>query len=284
MKKINVNLYGGKNLFSGKEVPLEADEIYCDRAEQCTYYKNNTCLDCRDFLAPCCKFGKVVTTKGYTRRAKKYYDFKRKYQDDEVYSKLKYPNDRVAIMGDELYIRYDYGTVRKRTEKDEKWRKDVEGYIISMECHRKNVFIPLNEVTNSLLFAIFSNEPRAMMGGVIETYQDKIVPDIIQTLKRIAPKIYKQFIEEYPQFKKEPNYIGKQVYVNSLKPNTRFMVKDKYWLFDGKYVSTSEVDIGCSSPWWLQRGVHSDVKIRVNDKMTIEVNDNSIVDEDTRFV
>ena len=37
MKKINVDLYGGKGLFGGRETPLEAEEIFCDRFEQCTY-------------------------------------------------------------------------------------------------------------------------------------------------------------------------------------------------------------------------------------------------------
>lgn len=130
----------------------------------------------------------------------------------------------------------------------------------------------------------FSNEPRNIWGSVIEDYQNKVVPDIIQTLKRVAPEIHKKFIKKYPQFDKEPNYIGKKVYVNSLKPNTKFTAKNKEWLFDGEYVSASNVDIGSGSPWWLQNGVYSDVKIKVNDKMTIEVNDNSIVDENTRFV
>lgn len=40
--------------------------------------------------------------------------------------------------------------------------------------------------------------------------------------------------------------------------------------------------LSISSPWWLQDGVYSDVKIKVNDKMTIEINDNSIVDVNTR--
>ena len=142
----------------------------------------------------------------------------------------------------------------------------------------------MNEVTNSLLFANFSNKPRTMLGGVIEDYQNKVVPDIIQTLKRVAPEIHKKFIKKYLQFDKEPNYIGREVYVNSLKPNTKFTAKNKEWLFDGEYVSASNVNIGSGSPWWLQKGVYSDVKIKVNDKMTIEINDNSIVDENTRFV
>ena len=78
MNKINVNLYGGKSLFGGKESPLEADEIYCDRADKCSFYADDKCLRCRSFLAPVCKFGKNSVIKGYTSRATKYYDFKEK--------------------------------------------------------------------------------------------------------------------------------------------------------------------------------------------------------------
>lgn len=171
MKKINVNLYGGKGLFGGRETPLEAEEIYCDRYEQCSYYQAGKCLKCRAFLAPTCKFGRTNTIKGYTSRARKYYSFKNTYENDEVYSKLKYPSEPVAIMGDTLYIHYCYGTVRKRTEQDEKWVKDVDGYIIKTSNYKSSVFIPLNEVTNNLLFAIFSNKPRAIMGSHISEDQ-----------------------------------------------------------------------------------------------------------------
>ena len=283
MKKINVGLYGGKGLFGGKETPLEADEIYCDRSEECTYYKSGKCLRCRSFLAPTCKFGRNSVTKGYTSRARKYYSFRSKYEADETYSKLKYPDELVAVMGDTLYINYKYGTVRKRRETDEKWIKDIDGYIIDTGCYRSSVFIPLNEITNSLLFAILSNQPRAMMGGIITDYQEKVVPDIVQSLKTIVPEIHKKFILKYPQFDKEPNYIGKKIFVNSLKPNTKFNYKNKEWIFDGEFVCSTNFDLGLNSPWWLENGKMSDVKIKVTDKMTIEVNDNSIVDENTSF-
>lgn len=283
MKKINVELYGGKSIFGGRETPLEADEIYCDRSERCSYYQSGKCLRCRSFLAPSCKFGKNNVIKGYTSRAHKYRLFKNEHQNDEVYSKLEYPTERVGVMGDTLYINYQYGTVRKRRDTDEKWIKDVDGYIIETGCYKSSVFIPLKEVTNTLLYAIFSNEPRAMLGGLIGDYQKKIVPDIIQSLKRVAPEIHKNFIKEYPQYDKEPNYVGKKVFVNSLKPNTKFKVNDKEWVFDGEYVMGTDFDICLSSPWWSTNGSIADVKIKVNEKMTIEVNDNSIVDENTRF-
>ena len=49
-EKINVMLYGGKSIFGGKETPIEADEIFCDRASECTFYKENKCLRCRAML------------------------------------------------------------------------------------------------------------------------------------------------------------------------------------------------------------------------------------------
>lgn len=283
-EKINVTLYGGKSIFGGKETPIEADEIYCDRANECTFYKENKCLRCRAILAPTCQFGYNQCVKGYTSRAKKYYDFKAKYERDEMFRKLKYPTKLIAIMGDTLYMNLKYTLVRKRHDTDEKWRKDVEGYIISeVGFCTGEVFIPLNEITNTLVYAIFSYKPRAMMGGIIEDYQKKVVPDILQDMRKIAPELYNKFISEYPQYDFTPNYIGKRAYISSLKPNTKFSYRNKTWVYDGEYISSTNFDLGLSSPWWNQTNERADVRIKVNNKMTFEVNDNSIVDENTKF-
>ena len=282
--KINVDLYGGKGICGGRETPLEADEIYCDMYEQCTFYKEGKCLRCRSFLAPTCKFGRNNIIKGYTSRAMKYYDFKNKYTSDEVYNKLSYPKKLVAVIGDNLYMNLKYTLVRKRRETDEKWKRDVDGYIISEVGFRSgDVFIPLNEVTDALLYAIFSYKPRAMMGGIIEDYQKKVVPEVLQDLKKAAPDIYNNFISKHPEYNIAPNYIGKKAYVNSLKPNTKFKYKGYEWLYDGEYVSTENFNIGIFSPWCLDGIKCSDVKMKVTDKMLFEINDNSIVDEDTKF-
>ena len=280
MKKINVDLYGGKGLFGGRETPLEADEIYCDRSEECTYYKSGKCLRCRSFLAPTCKFGRNNITKGYTSRARKYYTFKSQYQNDEVYSKLKYPNEPVAIMGDTLYIHYRYGTVRKRTEQDKKWVKDVEGYIIDTGCYMSSVFIPLNEVTNTLLFAILSNKPRDIMGEIIEDYQSKIVPDIIQTLKKVAPKIHKDFIEKYPQFDVEPNYIGKHAFIKTMVNGSK--LEDAHGnifiLENGKLICEKY-----KLSFVPFNGKIAKMEINVRDDMEYKITSNDQCDENTRF-
>ena len=73
--KIDVKLYGGKSIFGGKETPLEAVIISCDKCDECSFYKNNTCFKIRS-LGKHCKYGTSRTVTGYTSRAKKYYDFR----------------------------------------------------------------------------------------------------------------------------------------------------------------------------------------------------------------
>jgi hypothetical protein len=284
--KINVDLYGGKGLFGGKETPLEADEIYCDMFEQCTFYKENKCLRCRSFLAPTCKFGRNNVIKGYTSRARKYYDFKNKYQTDEVYSKLKYPTKLVAIIGDNLYMNLKFTLVRKKKEEKtfSRYYRCINDYEISeVGFCTGDCLIPLTDITNDLLYGIFSYNPQAMMGGVIERYQKEVVPEVLLELKKLLPNIYNNFVSEYPRYDITPNYVGKKAYINSLKPGTKFMYKGYMWLYDGEYVSTENYDIGLNSPWFSEKAKYSDVKIKVNDKMLFEISDNSIVDEDTKF-
>ena len=289
-KKISVNLYGGKSLFGGRETPLEADTIFCEMTDECSYYKSGKCLRHRAFMAPeTCKYGFVSKARGYTSRASKYYGWKKERTDDPEYGKLAYPNTPVAVIGDWLYLWTKYVDVQEHKERDYYYirRKTVCGYDISDpgfgQCY---VFIPLAQATNELLYAIFSFQPKAMTGGVIKDYQEKHVPEMLQELRAVAPDIYERFVGEYPEYRKEPNYIGKTAYVDSLKPGTVFWIKDKgEWVYDGEYVtSCGKFHVGISSPWWDVGGGDADgVKIKVNPKMTFKVTDNSVVDENTRF-
>jgi hypothetical protein len=280
MNKINVDLYGGKSLFGGKESPLEADEIYCDRADKCSFYADGKCLRCRSFLAPKCKFGSNSVIRGYTSRAAKYYEFKHKYQSDALYNKLNYPSELAAVIDDVLYMNLKYTLVRKRTEKDKAWERDTNGYLISETgfCSG-DVFLPMPDVTNELLYAIFSYRPCAMMGGVIQDYQSKVVPDVLMSLKKCATKIYSNFISEYPQYDLKPNYVGKYAYIKTMVDGSiltdcqgnNFTLKGGKLI--GKYIKRGFIPFD---------GV-MDCTVSVSDSETYKVNDNSQCNENTKF-
>lgn len=57
MDKININLYGGKSIFGGRETPLNADITYCDKYKECSFYKKGKCF-CAGRIGPNCKYGK----------------------------------------------------------------------------------------------------------------------------------------------------------------------------------------------------------------------------------
>lgn len=88
-KKLSIDFYGGPNMFSKKESPLKARIIYCC-AEHCDLRDAGICVCMRKSLhwldlSYGCPFGKVEVHKGYTSRAKKYYSFREKYEQDPAY-------------------------------------------------------------------------------------------------------------------------------------------------------------------------------------------------------
>ena len=267
-------------MFGGKESPLEADEIYCDRADKCSFYADGKCLRCRSFLAPKCKFGRNTVTKGYTSRAAKYYDFKRKYEKEEYYHKLCYPSELAAVIDDVLYMNLKYTLVRKRTEKDDRWGKEVNGYLISdVGFCSGDTWIPIPEATNELLYAIFSYRPCAMMGGVIADYQAEVVPDVLMALKKCAPRIYSMFISEYPQYDLAPNYVGKYAYIKTMVDGS--ILTDchgnKFTLTNGKLIGKN-----------INRGFTPfngtmDCVVDVEETKTYKVDKNAQCNENTKF-
>lgn len=280
MNLIDVYLTGGKSIFGGKESPLEAHEVYCDNSDKCSLYKNEQCLNHRTPLAsPHCKLGNVVNIKGYTSRAQKYSTFKSKYTSNDKYDCLTYPNtNNLAIIGDTVFIYLTFAKVTLNKETDNYYTTRTN-YI----C--ESGYVPMNKFNTDLIYNIATFKPRALLGGFISDYKDKIIPDFLLSLSKLMPAIHDEFIAKYPEWNLAPNYIGKTAYVNSLKPGTKFIEHKTEWLYDGEYVIAENMDLGLSSPWWHGNYASENiVKIKVNNKMTITINDNSIVDENTKFV
>lgn len=280
MNKINVDLYGGKGLFKGKETPLEADIIYCDTAEKCSLYKEGKCLNCRSFGGTRCQKGKVTTVRGYTSRAKKYYEFKSTYKNDETYGKLDYPKNYVGLIDDTLYLNLHYVRVATPRE-DEKWCANEWGYVIGdVGFCSGTFFININEINIDLLAKILSYKPQAWMGGEIKGYQKEVVPNLVNELKKVVPSLYKKLIFKYPQFNKEPNYVGRYAYMKTLVDGS--VIIDCH----GNRAIKKGDTLYCEN---FKRGFIpfngevAECIIKIGDKQKYQVTDNSQCDENTMF-
>lgn len=287
MKKICVNLYGGKSLFGRREVPLEADEIFCDNAENCTLYEERKCLCCRTVFGRKCPNGNVITTNGYTSRARKYLEFRSKYTNDETYNKLNYPSaNYFAVIGDKYWFKLTYVVARKANERDDRSRINEWGYIIdnSVSFASSEFIVPCDEMNIDMLEKVLSYVPRTFFGcDIITDYQEKIVPRILNDMKKKAPNLYAQFTEKYPEYKGQdyaPNYVGMWAYTKTIK-NGAF-IKDCHGndgvIKDGKiYCDTF------SKGFVPFNGKSATVVVEIKDDDTYKITDNSQVDENTKF-
>ena len=273
MEKICVNLYGGKGIFGGKESPSRAETIYCDKCDKCSLYKKGKCLNVTSPFSGRCKFGKVNVVKGYTSRAQKYSSFQRQYKEDEAYNKLSYPSNCIlAVIGNYVYVNVVFSRVKE----------NEQGFLYVTETGFGGgvSWIPIEKFNFDLIYQICSYRAYAMMGGIITDYSAKKIPEFLYQLRMQMPELYTRFIAEYPQYDITPNHVGKYAYISTLSKDSEL-----YDHHGNKF--TFEGDCLVCKNWKLtfvpfSAGI-AEMKIKITDKMTYRITDNSQVTEDTVF-
>src|SRR5699024_5297296 len=107
-------LLGGKNIFGGREKPLEARVVKCSAFKECSLYQEGKCLDVYGYYTGAsCKHGEVRRIKGYTTRAKKYYEFKNKWKSHQNYNKLESVDNILAVIKEEVYLNFTFLNIVK---------------------------------------------------------------------------------------------------------------------------------------------------------------------------
>lgn len=236
MDVINVGLYGGKGIFGGRETPLEASVISCDKYKECSFFESGNCLNVRAPFKGGCKHGKVQTVKGYTSRAKKYGEFRRKWAGHDQYNELRSPTTKLGVIDGEVIFPYPYIRLKQNEYGD--W------VTTSMSFGSNVVYIDLEDFTPDLIRTICTCKPQAMMGGEITEYQKKTVPLILSHIKEVLPKKYDEFINEYPEYMgEEINYIGRKALLSTVKESLVHYKSSNYpkfneeWNWDGEYLT-----------------------------------------------
>lgn len=273
MEKINVGLYGGKGIFGGRETPLTAKIIFCDKCEQCELYKESKCLNVVTPFSASCIYGKVENIKGYTSRAAKYYDFRRTYTEDDKYNKLKYPQDFSFLeIGDYYVVNIKHTRIRKMDgsyEIDEPFMDSSVSFILK------------EDFTVDLLKRIAKFMPQAFLSNK-RIRDNKSVDNFLAEVQKKLPDLYDNFIKDNPQYADvKTDYVGRYAYINTLVDgselidvhNNKFLLKDGY-LYCGCYRSSF-------LPFNSHQG---ELKIKVTDEMKYRITSNDQVNENTKFV
>jgi len=269
MNKINISIYGGRPIFGGREVPRRAEIIYCDKHKSCSLYQKKQCLNVTAPFSGNCKYGRVVIEKGYTSRARKYGNLKRKYANDPAKNALSGPsNCKIAKIEDEIYINIPYVNFKK------------DGSITNEAfCSNNTIWMHCSDFTVDFIKNICSLRPQAMMGGTIKSYQEKEVPEFLLQLHTLLPTLYNNFINKYPEYSKPFNYVGKKAYVRSLrngivlkKDGTDFIIKGNKLVCDKYKILFSPFNAGL---WHIES--------TITDDMVAEITSNDQVDCNTIF-
>lgn len=241
-ERITVGLYGGKPLFGGKEAPLRAEETLCslrDSASACPFRKNGLCLCVTDgFKYISCPYGSIHSHKGYTSRARKYGEFRRKWQNDPVYAKLRQPSRdtfTVARIGAFVALEVPYATIEYDPDRDTparpmfgNWRCGKGGeesgpVFVSDRANisfgTERVWLPAEVVDASMFVALCSVRPRRLMDdSIISDYKEKVVPAIVADLKATWPEMWEAVVAELPDLAEtERDHVGRTARLLTLK-------------------------------------------------------------------
>lgn len=268
MKKININLYGGKSIFGGRETPLEAEITYCDKCDKCSFFKNGKCFNAGR-LKSNCKIGKKEKIKGYTSRSNKYLDFKHTYTLDKKYNLLEEPNSKIGIVDDMVILNLQYIKLNENMKIEENVRIGKDDL----------VYIPLKYFDNDIIKQICDIRPKTIFGNEpIRNYYEKIIPRFLYELKKEFKIIYDGFIKKYPEYIENFNFIGRKVYIYSLKDNVE--IKDR----KGDFIKQNGYLIGNYKTSFLPFNANeAELKLKITENMVCEITDNSQVDENTKF-
>lgn len=272
-KVLSYTIYGGKSIFKGMgSSPYSFETRTCDHTEECSLYKNGQCakLDRLDKGCPFCKT--QIETAGYRslKGAKLYSKYKELKEALNEEKKLISFNGIFWKVGDLYCFNLRFVNLYRNKENNN-IALDTEFFQVPDKYKFTNT-LSKEEFTVELFNKLVNAKPRAIMGEIIQSYADKIVPQLKLDITKADEELAKKFgIEPI-------NYVGKTAILRTLKAGiTCWDVDKKYQLeWDGKTITVLNTEKLIFSS--LLGKYHSGViKMIPNDRLKVIIEDNSWV-------
>ena len=209
------------------------EAFICEYDGECPAYAQGHCVCENLFLGWIkCPHAKHIRQTGLTKRAKNFGEASARWR--ELYkTDIVIANEKLCQCGDYIYLPYPH--------LDAYGSKPIQDIVADYFLH-KSLFTVEN------IRRIMRWQPRALMGGIIESFQEKEIPKFICHLHEVFPDLYAAYLKTYPDDKERfeatcVNYVGRKAYLNTLNDGTTY--KDCHgnvWIKDGKYLVCEQMD------------------------------------------
>lgn len=278
MDKVNVLLYG-----DGKRVRCAAEIVYCAAGDTCSLYRAGHCIQHRRMFgsSDVCKYGHVTCIEGFTSRAASFSGFRNFYRRDPAYSALSAAaNLPMSIIAEDVCL--SLSPVLVLHADDGTWTVDDKTSALLRSSDEVLSWVPISELSPDLLDQICKARPRDIFGQLIGTYSTETIPRLLDLIRQKLPDVYAALVERYPQYADvECDHKGRRAYFATLAEGSRVRFDGNEWeIRDGKLVGHDVIMRRNFSTF----GVAAEVIVDIAEDVTVVIEDNSWVDDGTRFV
>lgn len=289
--KVNIEFYGGKSIFGGREKPLEADVTYCEAPNECPLHESGTCLMAARLGRCDCIYGRTETVTGYTKRARKYGEFRRRFEDDPAYHALSLPTRRVITMRVRDMTFLKLGSIGLEYDSGEKgigsgyWKANDSGvWVCDPYMGRKSVWVPTEAIDAKAFEFICRQHPQALFGGEIKSFQQKDVPLIVESVRNVFPEVYEELVSANPDLAElKVDRTGMYADITTLRDGSTMTDRlGRTFTKTGMTVTCDDFDSSLVMPFGIQTR-HARIEMPISEGTYVEVQSNDWVDEGTVF-
>lgn len=208
---------------------------HCKSSDSCGLYAKGECTLFNVLGGANCPNGYKDRQVGFTPRAMKYSQWISTQKEKiKGVKELDTPPRKIADIGTHYYFPYPHWYLNKSLPEE-------------LQCgfFSQLYYIPKELFTVELINQILSTEPRALMGGIINNYQDEIAPKILLHIKEELKPIYEELIKKYPKYRKlseNISNIGREAYVKTLPIGCAIETRKGNGIWDGTNVIINNFD------------------------------------------
>lgn len=273
------------SILAASRTDREYVNIYdCNNHVNCQAYKNKTCILLNGLGGHVCPYGSKRKIIGYTKIAKTCGKLSREYKvnyKDQCYA-LSYIK-HLEKCGDYIYLNLPWLDCNDiyRSSTDPNW-----DYLKSINTEIKEKvefkdFVKVEYFTPEFIRRLIDFRPQAIMGGTINDYYDKRIPQFCYDLRKYFTDLYNETLKIKPEIEELANkvsFIGKSAKLKTLNPG-KIKIGSNIFDWDGEKIVSTANELNM---WGhLEDAI---VTIYPTDNSIVHITDDNTINEHTVFV